>query len=199
VYNIETGEWEETQYLSEARSLIYDNAKTVCGKAYFAGGGQLNLNGYFWEGASDVIDIYDPELNIWTIDNLTHTMVNHTVAGLDDHLFVAGGQDPAPYSLVEIYIDPDCIGGAVPDQCKNSLQLEIYPNPSNGQFNIEIPDTFKSQQMTLTLFNPQGQKVYQQSLHAADQTINVELPDGVYVMQVRIGEKVQREMMTITK
>jgi hypothetical protein len=199
IYDTATGTWE-TSNLSVPRSFIYDNATTVCGNAYFVGGGDLTINGFYWTTIYDVIDIYDGDVNQWTVDNLTLPSINFTVAGIDNYLVKAGGQNPDPFSLVEIYIDDpqDCFVGIKPAQ-KKEAHINIYPNPSSGIIHLETDQEDPLGEMSVILYNLQGQPVHQQTLFNGDQEINLQLPNGVYVLKIRAGEMVQQELITIRK
>jgi hypothetical protein len=67
-----------------------------------------------------------------------------------------------------------------------ALSFEVYPNPSNGQFSIEldskVADTYK-----VAVFNTVGKIVYQNEFgsHSVKQTINLtDQNDGIYFLKV---------------
>jgi hypothetical protein len=193
IYDTITGTWE-IGYLSVPRSFVNDYSATVSGKAYFVGGGEFNFGGY-WETCSDVIDIYNPEVDEWTTDIVTHQLVNHTVAGNNGHLLVAGGQCGPPYSTVEIFLD---ISG-VPSSKEKDPFFRIYPNPTNGKAHLELLLNGRQGPAEATVYNLQGQLVHQQTLSSGNQEINLQVPNGVYVLKVQYGETMQQELITIQK
>jgi hypothetical protein len=114
IYDAATGTWD-TAYLSFPRAFCDNqNAVTICGKAFFIGGGNINLNGAYWTDSYNIIDIYDEATNSWSVDNLAHSPIHHAVVGYEDKFIVAGGIISSGYqSTVEIYRDPTLIN--VPD------------------------------------------------------------------------------------
>ncbi|WP_317897986.1 kelch repeat-containing protein [Aurantibacillus circumpalustris] len=68
------------------------------------------------------------------------------------------------------------------DDTKNSVLLtSVYPNPSNGVFNISTPH-FEGAQ--LMIFNAVGQKVIEQTLVSEKTEIESTLQKGIYIYQV---------------
>jgi para-nitrobenzyl esterase len=64
-------------------------------------------------------------------------------------------------------------------------QIELYPNPSDGNLNIVIPDELKRSNAMLDIFNLEGQKMYSATI--ANQEIiqlQLEIPNGIYVVSI---------------
>jgi N-acetylneuraminic acid mutarotase len=111
IYDASTGQWS-IDSLSQARAFCDNqNAVTVSGKAYFVGGGKINLNGAYWTTAYNVIDIYDEATNTWSVDYMPiPPRIHHAVVATGNKLMVAGGYIfTPPYgcdSTVAIYTCP---------------------------------------------------------------------------------------------
>ncbi len=107
IYDAATNTWS-TAALSFPRSAQTNDA-TVSGKAFFAGGGEFMGNGFRFP--SDVIDIYDPQSDTWSVDHLSQPLINHSVLGIGGYLIVAGGENDIEeyYSRIEVYHDPTLI------------------------------------------------------------------------------------------
>jgi hypothetical protein len=196
IYDTVTGIWT-IDSISEARSFWQNNAAVVGENIYFVGGGTFDLASRSWSSASSTIDIWNGVFHIWDLDNLTESLVNHEVAGVDDHLIVAGGVIvPAwePVSLVEIYHDPTV---GIDFRPKEDALFRAYPNPSPGKFHLEMLDA-NLKTFTASICNLQGQRLYSHTLAAGDQEINVQLPDGIYLLTVQSGTVSQRELITIS-
>jgi hypothetical protein len=187
IYDTITGTWT-TAMLSEARSIFQVNAAIVCGNAYFVGGGAMDLNTFSWTSASTKIDIYNWMDSTWTTDNLTEPIFNHEIAGVKDHLVVAGGvmfaPDPVAVSTVEIFIDPDCVFpvgiSALPAQFG---KIEVYPNPSSDYVTIETPLLTTSGNLTILKLN--GQECISRKLTENKIQIDISnLPAGIYITKV---------------
>lgn len=63
----------------------------------------------------------------------------------------------------------------------------IFPNPSKGNFNLEISASLASKKYDLGIYNAQGKKVYSKSDIQQQNTTNIEisdLPKGTYFVRV---------------
>ncbi|MEK7253701.1 MAG: PHB depolymerase family esterase, partial [Bacteroidota bacterium] len=125
IYDLSTGAWTMSN-LSVSRGFI-NNAVTVCGKAFFAGGGIFDLPTLAWTSASDRVDIYDPTTGEWTTAQLSHSVINHSVVAIGNQVLIAGGGDPAPpysdFSTVDIY---SCPGTLLDAQFTHGDSLRTY-------------------------------------------------------------------------
>jgi len=81
----------------------------ACDKAFFAGGGNLDLNTLSWNDVYDNIDIYEEATDTWTQDNLNIARIEHVVVGVGNQLVVTGGYNSSwqQISSVEIFTCPE--------------------------------------------------------------------------------------------
>jgi hypothetical protein len=70
----------------------------------------------------------------------------------------------------------------------------IYPNPSEGEFTIELGE----EHSTVTVYNSIGQVVYQQHDLSGTRTMNLNLNPGMYFVNVR-SEKANSTQKVIIK
>jgi hypothetical protein len=111
IYDASTGNWS-TANLFQARAFCDNqNAVTASGKAYFVGGGKINLNGAYWTTAYNVIDIYDEVDNSWSVDYMPIApRIHHAVVATGNKVIIAGGYIMTPPygcdSTVVIYTCP---------------------------------------------------------------------------------------------
>ena len=108
IYDTWTGNWT-IDTLTFPRAFFSEYGATVNNKAFFVGGGNFLGSEGRWTTSSNLIDIYDEENDIWSVDYLTHDVVNHSVITVGSHLLVAGGysiSEDEAYSTVEIFYDP---------------------------------------------------------------------------------------------
>ncbi len=77
-----------------------------------------------------------------------------------------------------------------------SFELDVYPNPSNGDFKMNIYSGITDETIDYELFSAYGLKVLQKSLPGSDKIVGESLDvshleNGLYHLNVRIGEKVK--------
>jgi len=205
IYNVETLQWEAPATLSEARALFPLGSAVTCdNKAYFLPGGHFDLYSHNWTTNFNVVDIYDATLDLWYVDELSTSNLLYSVAGAEDHLIVAGGAVPPGLDFtdnVEIFADPDypdCIPVRVPEQRGEDL-LAIYPNPSCGDIRFELPGNAFYGALQAAVYTMQGQRVFTQILEPGNPELHLNLPDGVYLLQVISDKDSQTALITIQK
>lgn len=74
---------------------------------------------------------------------------------------------------------------------KNSNQLKIYPNPSNGKFTVELEHGSLT---NVEIYTSTGQKLVQQKSGAIDMS---SFPEGVYVVRVVDNERAYTKRIVI--
>lgn len=71
-----------------------------------------------------------------------------------------------------------------------SIDFDIYPNPSTGTLNIELQET--TTDITIEVMNALGQVVLSQQIHFATQ-LHIDVPNqsqGVYYVKIKAGNKI---------
>lgn len=194
IYDVSTNSWE-TSEISIPRAF-FNYGVTVCGKAFFAGGGNFSWAGGGWTSATNRVDIYDPATGAWTTDQLSHPVVNHAVVVNGDQVVVAGGtnMEAIEFTTVDIY---NCESVGIEAVQPATVLYRIYPNPSSGTFRIEHLAGNSGKPTLLKMMNLQGQLVFTRSLHPGDHELNVQLPPGVYLLSVASENGTQTELITI--
>lgn len=81
--------------------------------------------------------------------------------------------------------------------------IGIWPNPNNGEFNVRFNNP-TSERISMTLFDIQGRRVYQEAFEEEtglfDKSINLgALSEGVYLLNIRQGNKVGTKKIVINK
>jgi len=69
--------------------------------------------------------------------------------------------------------------------------ISVFPNPSNGNFQLRINNSKLSKEFDLEIFNVVGARVYSKSELAQQSVFNVEaadLPKGTYILKINNGE-----------
>ena len=75
-----------------------------------------------------------------------------------------------------------------------TMQLEIYPNPSNGEFTIESTSKIES----IKVFNILGETIYQTAKDNLQATINLSSqPKGIYFVQVKTEKGILNRKIVI--
>ena len=70
----------------------------------------------------------------------------------------------------------------------NSFEFSIYPNPTKGNFTIDIP-RISSEDFTLTISNLVGQKLQVDKLTDEKSIINFKQPDGIYFLTISTAKE----------
>ncbi len=185
IYDALTGEWT-TASLSVPRctDMADGLTKTVCGKVYIVGGGRIDLITGLFSEASNVIDIYDPVTDTWSVEYLSRPLVTHSVVSDGNRLLVAGGRNTefsTIYDEVDIYT---CSANAANENKATTAKYHIYPNPNSGSFFVEkLGDEFQKP-ATARVFNVLGKQLLAQHLGASDQRIELKLPAGTYYLNI---------------
>ncbi len=177
IYDASTGKWT-TATLSVARAGL-ENAAIVLGKAYFVGGGTFTGNSF--TAPSDVIDIYDPVNNTWSMDFLSQPVASHSVVGVGNHLIVAGGKTVGELCLKKV---ETMTTGITSNQLKDEF-LKVYPNPVSKKITVEFPGWGQTTDGTVTIYGIAGQQVMSQKLIGLKSEIAVNnLPSGLYFIKL---------------
>jgi hypothetical protein len=75
-------------------------------------------------------------------------------------------------------------------------QVSVYPNPSNGNYTMELYAT-NDKMIDYKVFNLAGQQIKHNSLHISSGVTKAalsieEMPSGIYLLEVSDGERTQR-------
>ncbi len=198
IYDALTDEWT-TDSLSVPRCTDMTDGltKTVCGKVYIVGGGKIDLITGLLSEASNVIDIYDPTTDTWSVEYLNRPLVTHSVVSDGNRLLVAGGRNTefsTIYDEVDIYT---CSANAASENKIAAAQYRIYPNPNNGSFFLErIGDDLQKPAMA-RVYNALGELVAQRILSQTDERVELNLTPGTYILTIISNGNSQTEKLVI--
>jgi hypothetical protein len=189
IYNKLSGTWS-TANLSTKRAW-QENAATVDGKAYFAGGGIWGSIGarYGWYSPSDVIDIYDSATGEWTIDFLSHQYNEHSVVGVGNYLIIAGGinENGNFVPTVEIFFIPVGISSFP----ANNSYMKVYPNPATETITIEFPGSGHNLDGITHIYGIDGREVMCQNATGLKSEIDItDLTPGLYFIKLISNNKI---------
>lgn len=79
------------------------------------------------------------------------------------------------------------------NQFENANDFMVYPNPSNGNFTIQVPDSFIGSRAII--YNLLGQSIKEFSIDEVNQNTNLE--KGVYLLQIQKGNQVNTKKIII--
>ena len=72
---------------------------------------------------------------------------------------------------------------------ENLIQVDIYPNPSSGIFNVVLPDFYQTE-ILITVSSMFGQELLRMNSTSAETHVNLEnIPPGIYLLRVLEGSK----------
>lgn len=98
-----------------------------------------------------------------------------------------------------IYADPGAASTCTPTGIAddNVITTLVYPNPSNGEFGIQL-DALKSAG-TISIYNTVGQLVYSEAVTAGTSTIEINsgLRTGQYILSVETADLLERHKLSV--
>jgi hypothetical protein len=77
--------------------------------------------------------------------------------------------------------------------------FNVYPNPSQGEFTVEIENT-QATDLTITLTDVRGSVIYTNTVSKVinhQETIDRNLPKGIYLLSVNTGKDVKVQRVVI--
>jgi len=192
IYDVETGKWS-TSKISLPRCFTEKTAITMGEKAFFTGGGKFTIFGAdaTFPATYNVIDIYDGKTGTWSVDHLTHELIDHSVAVVDSVLIVAGGwsrKEVKLYSTVEMFTENTSSSKPLDDQA-----FLVYPNPASDILTLATPNGLVINDVVI--YNLAGQKVLQ-SKPISNQVKVPKLKSGVYFIVLKTGQmEIKKKLM----
>ena len=70
-------------------------------------------------------------------------------------------------------------------------EIQIYPNHTEGDLNINISNVRYDNQISITLYDMNGKLIRKENTATERVNINIsDAPNGIYIMQIMIDEKV---------
>jgi hypothetical protein len=153
--------------------IVHNNMLIVVGDFAEIGGIATN-NVAMWDGSS------------WNSLNLiTPSSFANCVEVFDNRLYVG------TFDFTEAHLySRDLLTVGIDDIRAEQFELDVYPNPSNGTFNIELGEG--AAVTTVEVINALGSTVLK-STRSFENLINIDLqnqPKGVYMIKVTSGKKI---------
>ncbi len=77
--------------------------------------------------------------------------------------------------------------------------LKVYPNPSNGYINVELPENF-NENYDIDVYSLSGAKVFSTRINKSDSRLNLEnLREGLYIIKLEYGGEIYSQKIQIRK
>lgn len=94
--------------------------------------------------------------------------------------------------------DP-CITGIEIMPCNvNDCKIEVYPNPTDGNFNISLADHDINAPRQLTIYDIQGRKVFVEGCFLSNRfTVSPKLDHGIYFIRITSGNQIYLERLVV--
>lgn len=175
IYDLTTNTWS-IDSLSIARQNVM--VASVGKYVLFAGGSDaLGITAY------NNVDILDTLTGTWTTATLTTARTYGAATSIGNKAIFAGGagSNGMPVATAETYTITNT-GLFIPEEAEGLL---VYPNPSNGQLNINTNGL--SGDILIEVYNLQGQMVHHQQAGPGTEILTVSLSEvqtGTYLVKV---------------
>jgi len=144
----------------------------------------------------DSNQMFPEQALFWTCDTLTI----HTPMGDIPELkkFIVNRR---AIVLAELASLPFVCTNAVNEFSETNFDVQVYPNPSNGKFQVT---SIKSQISEIEIYNVYGEKIYSMSPAGWGSGGGLHLslsdkPSGIYFLQIKTGQGVARKKIVISK
>ena len=72
----------------------------------------------------------------------------------------------------------------------NDLEVNVYPNPTHNQFNVELSNNYFGKEGQIQLFDIYGRQLFFKTNITNKTTFNLEelnIPSGTYILKVNIN------------
>ena len=89
----------------------------------------------------------------------------------------------------------------VGDMKEDDNIISVYPNPTNGMFTIKMEDvTGQMADGQIEIYNVFGEKVYSKTVNRKQETVNLNVPEGIYFVKVQTSKgSVGSKKMVVVK
>jgi hypothetical protein len=158
-----------------------------------------------WNGSAHLTDADADGIYTITIDGMAvNTMIEYKYrinGNWDTSEYPAGGPN-RKYTVRYWNVLNNVYNGGVAagvDQTSLVASFDVYPNPTQGAFTVNITNRVASD-MVITLTNIQGQVIYQNTVSNAinhQETIDTQLSKGLYFLSVNNGTEVKVQKVVI--
>lgn len=135
----ETGQWY-THQLSSPRTSM--SAAVTGNKAYFTGGGNLNLSTIYLNASTNAVDIFDAQTGTWRVGPaLVRNRMAHSCVSWKNKVIVGGGwraEQVSTTGSIEVLTDDSYVATATPEASGDVFQ--VFPNPATDQIDLFFED-----------------------------------------------------------
>jgi hypothetical protein len=96
----------------------------------------------------------------------------------------------------------DCYVTSIPEMIIEEDWITVYPNPNQGEFNIDIREINAGENIVVSIYCPSGQRVYIHKQKAKGENLTLQLNlshlnKGLYIIHIRVNKKVISRKLTI--
>lgn len=96
----------------------------------------------------------------------------------------------------------DCYVTSIPEMIIEEDWINVYPNPNQGEFNIDIREINAGENIVVCIYCPSGQRVYINKQNAKGDNLTLQLNlsylnKGLYIIHIRVNKKVISRKLTI--
>lgn len=93
------------------------------------------------------------------------------------------------------FLNANCSPNGLKNSIEKTKTLKIYPNPFNNEISLYLP----ASSMELKIFDVMGKIVFQKIASSEHETLNLNLPNGIYFLQIKNDNFTQTKKIEIIK
>ena len=130
---------------------------------------------------------------IWTATN-TATSSTYNITDVSNWNITVPGTS---YSHLKFNLNKSVLG--VDDVTKVETQLiKVTPNPSNGNFQVNLPIVSNLEKVDIKIYSLVGKEVFSEIRNYKSKILlNKNLPSGMYIISVKVGNHILKDKMII--
>ena len=174
-----TDVWTQKASFGGGTARILTAGFSIGTKGYIGTGRDFSGNLYkdFWEW-NQATDTWTQKVNFGGTARWFGTGFSIGTKG-----YIGTGADTSAAFILSDFWEYDPNGNGVNEIDLSNL-ISVYPHPSTGQFTLSSDPSTSLRVTRIDIYNAEGEKVYSSTVNRKQETINRNVPSGIYFLRV---------------